>query len=84
MDCYAFDLTVYHRSGVLAKVASLFSRRGSNILALEVPADEEGRFAHMRITVQEQPERGRQMYLHMDKLEDVVSVTVSPDVSCIA
>lgn len=84
MDCFAFDLNVYHRSGVLAKIASQFSRRGCNIQALEVHADDEGRFAAMHITVKERPEIVRQIYLQLDKLEDVMSITVNPDVSCIA
>ena len=84
MDCYAFELKVYHRSGVLAKVASQFSRRGCNIQSLDVRAEEDGHFARMHITVKDRPELVRQIYLQMDKLEDVISVTVSPDVSCIA
>lgn len=83
MDCYAFELNVYHRSGVLAKVASQFSRRGCNIQTLEVHAEDDGRLAAMHITVKERPEIVRQIYLQLDKLEDVMSVTVSPDVSCI-
>ena len=84
MDCYAFELKVYHRSGVLAKVASQFSRRGCNIQSLEVHAQEDGRFALMHITVKDRPELVRQIYLQMDKLEDVMAITVSPDVSCMA
>src|SRR5579883_3114500 len=61
-------VTVENKSGVLARVASLFSRRGYNIFSLAVAPTDDERFSRITIVVDVES-------APLDKLVNVVSIT---------
>lgn len=71
---------VVNHSGVLQRVAGLFSRRGYNIVSLTVCATEDKEFSRMTIVAQAEPENFRQIERQLFKLEDVKKVIrLEPD-----
>ncbi len=62
-------------SGVLQRVASLFSRRGYNISSLTVSETENPLFSRMTIEVFTEPENFRQIKRQLIKLEIVKKVS---------
>ena len=62
-------------SGVLQRVASLFSRRGYNISSLTVSETENPLFSRMTIEVYTEPENFRQIKRQLIKLEIVKKVS---------
>ncbi len=63
-------------SGVLQRVASLFSRRGYNISSLTVSETEDPLFSRMTIETYTEPENFRQIRAQISKLEIVKKVAV--------
>lgn len=61
-------------SGVLQRVASLFSRRGYNISSLTVSETEDASFSRMTIEIYTEPENVRQIKTQLLKLEIVKKV----------
>lgn len=65
---------VFNHSGVLQRVAGLFSRRGFNITSLAVCETEDPEFSRMTIVSQSDPEDFRQIEKQLLKIEDVYKV----------
>ncbi|HUY64655.1 MAG TPA: acetolactate synthase small subunit [Acidimicrobiales bacterium] len=68
-------VTVENKSGVLARVASLFSRRGFNIFSLAVAPTDDERFSRITIVVDVESAPLEQIIRQLDKLVNVVSIT---------
>jgi len=67
--------TVENKSGVLARVAGLFSRRGFNIFSLAVAPTDDERFSRVTIVVDVESAPLEQVMKQLDKLVNVVSIT---------
>lgn len=65
---------VNNHSGVLLRVAGLFSRRGFNIESLTVCETENPEFSRMTIVSETEPTAFRQIEKQLLKLEDVIKV----------
>ncbi len=65
---------VEDKPGVLARVASLFRRRGFNIASLTVGPSEQSRLSRMTFVVEADPEIVGHVAMQLDKLIDVVEV----------
>jgi acetolactate synthase-1/3 small subunit len=76
METSVFSLLVRNNFGVLAKISSQFSRRACNISSLTVYETRESGISHMVVTLAESEEKVRQIYGQLEKLEDVVQVSV--------
>jgi acetolactate synthase-1/3 small subunit len=73
---HVLSVLVENKSGVLARVAGLFSRRGFNIYSLAVaPSDEGGRFSRITIVVDVESAPLDQVVQQLDKLVNVVSIS---------
>ncbi len=66
---------VENKAGVLARVASLFSRRGFNIFSLAVAPTDDERFSRITIVVDVESAPLEQIVRQLDKLINVVSIT---------
>jgi acetolactate synthase-1/3 small subunit len=66
---------VENRAGVLARVASLFARRGYNIFSLAVAPTEDPRFSRVTIVVDVESAPLEQIVKQLFKLIDVVKIT---------
>ena len=78
MEKYILSVTVQNNAGVLARVSSLFGRRGYNIDSLTVSATTDPKVSCMSIIVQ-----GDHMVLELAKLEEVMHVVhLEEDSSC--
>jgi len=72
--------TVENKAGVLARVASLFSRRGFNIFSLAVAPTDDERFSRITIVVDVESAPLEQIVKQLDKLVNVVHITeLAPD-----
>lgn len=69
------SVLVVNESGVLQRVASLFSRRGYNISSLTVSETENEAFSRMTIECMTEPENFRQIKRQLAKLEIVKKVS---------
>ena len=69
------SVLVDNESGVLQRVASLFSRRGYNISSLTVSETEVEEFSRMTIECMTEPENFRQIKRQLAKLEIVKKVS---------
>lgn len=69
------SVLVDNESGVLQRVASLFSRRGYNISSLTVSETEDPAFSRMTIETNTEPENFRQIKRQLSKLEIVKKVS---------
>lgn len=69
------SVLVDNESGVLQRVASLFSRRGYNISSLTVSETEDPNFSRMTIETNTEPENFRQIKRQLFKLEIVKKVS---------
>ena len=63
------SVLVDNESGVLQRVASLFSRRAYNISSLTVSETEDPNFSRMTIETNTEPENFRQIKRQLLKLE---------------
>lgn len=75
IDMPTLVLRVENRSGVLTRVAALFSRRGFNIDSLAVAPTDNERFSRITIVVDETSASIAQVVKQLDKLIDVVAIT---------
>ena len=73
------SVLVDNESGVLQRVASLFSRRNYNISSLNVSETEDPNFSRMTIETNTEPENFRQIKAQLKKLEIVKKVAELTD-----
>ncbi len=73
------SVLVDNESGVLQRVASLFSRRNYNISSLTVSETEDPNFSRMTIETNTEPENFRQIKAQLKKLEIVKKVAELTD-----
>jgi acetolactate synthase-1/3 small subunit len=66
---------VENKSGVLARVASLFARRGFNIESLAVAPTDDARFSRITIVVDVESAPLEQIIKQLDKLINVVDIS---------
>ncbi len=78
------SVLVDNESGVLQRVASLFSRRGYNISSLTVSETEVERFSRMTIECSTEPENFSQIKSQLAKLEIVKAVTELTDANSVS
>ncbi|MCR5836827.1 MAG: acetolactate synthase small subunit [Lachnospiraceae bacterium] len=83
MNRRVFSVLVDNTSGVLNRVAGLFSRRGYNIDSLTVGVTENPKYSRMTIVVTGDDDILEQIEKQIDKLVDVVSVKVLEDGSSV-
>ena len=72
---HILSVLVENRPGVLARVASLFARRGYNIFSLAVAPTEDERFSRITIVVDVESAPLEQMVKQLFKLIHVVKIT---------
>lgn len=72
---HILSVLVENRAGVLARVASLFARRGFNIFSLAVAPTEDDRFSRITIVVDIESTPLEQMTKQLFKLIDVVKIS---------
>lgn len=70
-----FSVLVSNTSGVLNRVAALFSRRGYNIDSLTVGVTENPEYSRMTIVASGDDEILEQIEKQISKLEDVIEIT---------
>ncbi len=75
MKKHTLAVLVENRSGVLARVAGLFSRRGYNIDSLAVGVTEDPEISRMTIVVQGDEAVLEQVTKQFNKLVDVIKVS---------
>ena len=71
---HTLTVVVENKSGVLARVAGLFSRRGFNIFSLAVAPSDNERFSRITIVVDVESAPLEQVIMQLDKLVNVVSI----------
>jgi acetolactate synthase-1/3 small subunit len=69
------SVLVENKAGVLARVASLFSRRGYNIFSLAVAPTDDYRLSRITIVVDVESSPLEQILSQLDKLVNVVEMT---------
>ncbi len=72
---HILSVLVQNRPGVLARVASLFARRGYNIFSLAVAPTENDEFSRITIVVDVESAPLEQIVKQLFKLIDVVRIT---------
>jgi acetolactate synthase-1/3 small subunit len=72
---HTLSVLVENRSGVLARVASLFSRRGFNIESLAVAPTDDPRFSRITIVVDVESAPLEQITKQLNKLINVVKIS---------
>ena len=83
MEKYILSVTVQNNAGVLARVSSLFGRRGCNIDSLTVSATTDPKVSCMSIIVQGDHMVLEQIMKQLAKLEEVMHVVhLEEDSSC--
>jgi len=75
MKTKVLSLLVENSSGVLSRVAGMFSRRGYNIDSLTVGVTEDPKYSRMTVAVSGDDKIITQIKNQLNKLEDVVRVT---------
>src|SRR5580700_2534360 len=74
------SILVENKAGVLARVASLFARRGYNIFSLAVAPTDDDRLSRITIVVDVESSPLEQIIQQLDKLINVVSISeLAPD-----
>ncbi|NLM26326.1 MAG: acetolactate synthase small subunit [Firmicutes bacterium] len=74
MSRHVISVLVDNQSGVLSRVAGLFSRRGYNIDSLSVGETENSQFSRMTIVVRGDDSTLEQIKKQLNKLIDVIKV----------
>lgn len=74
MNKYVISVLVENQSGVLSKIASLFTRRGYNIESLSVGITNDSNISRMTISVFEDEEKIEQIRKQLSKLIPVIKV----------
>ena len=83
MEKYILSVTVQNNAGVLARVSSLFGRRGYNIDSLTVSATTDPKISRMSIIVQGDEPILEQIIKQLLRLEEVQRVDhLQEDESC--
>jgi len=72
---HILSVLVENKSGVLARVASLFARRGYNIFSLAVAPTEDERFSRITIVADVESATLEQIVKQLFKLIDVVKIS---------
>jgi acetolactate synthase I/III small subunit len=72
---HILSVLVENRAGVLARVASLFARRGYNIFSLAVAPSEDERFSRITIVADVESATLEQIVKQLFKLIDVVKIS---------
>ena len=72
---HILTVVVENKAGVLARVASLFSRRAFNIFSLAVAPTDDERFSRITIVVDVESAPLEQIIRQLDKLVNVVSIS---------
>jgi acetolactate synthase-1/3 small subunit len=72
---HILSVLVENRAGVLARVASLFARRGYNIYSLAVAPSEDERFSRITIVADVESATLEQIVKQLFKLIDVVKIS---------
>ena len=72
---HTLSVLVENRSGVLARVANLFSRRGYNIYSLAVAPTDDERFSRITIVVDVESSPLEQIVKQLNKLINVVKIS---------
>ena len=72
---HILSVLVENRAGVLARVASLFSRRGYNIYSLAVAPTDDDRFSRLTIVVDVESAPLEQVTKQLFKLVNVVKIS---------
>jgi acetolactate synthase-1/3 small subunit len=72
---HILSVLVENKFGVLARVSSLFSRRGYNIYSLAVAPTDDERFSRITIVVDVESAPLEQIVKQLDKLINVVSIS---------
>lgn len=72
---HILTVVVENKSGVLARVASLFARRGFNIFSLAVAPTEDERFSRITMVVDVESAPLEQMVKQLFKLVNVVKIS---------
>jgi acetolactate synthase-1/3 small subunit len=72
---HILSVLVENRAGVLARVASLFARRGFNIFSLAVAPSEDVRFSRITIVADVESATLEQIVKQLFKLIDVVKIS---------
>jgi acetolactate synthase-1/3 small subunit len=73
MATHTLSVLVENSPGVLARVASLFSRRGYNIDSLAVGPTEDSNVSRMTIVIDVEDHAPDQVIAQLDKLIDIIS-----------
>jgi len=73
---HVIGVIVEHRPGVLYKVSNLFRRRNFNIESISVGPTERKEFARMTITVKGDEKTIEQVVKQLNKLIDVIKVSI--------
>jgi acetolactate synthase-1/3 small subunit len=66
---------VENKAGVLARVASLFARRGYNIFSLAVAPTDDDRFSRLTVVVDVESAPLEQIVRQLDKLVNVIAIS---------
>lgn len=74
MQRTVFSLLVDNTSGVLSRVAGLFSRRGYNIDSLTVGVTADSKYSRMTVVVNGDEQIIEQIEKQLRKLEDVIEI----------
>ena len=78
-----YSMLVDNESGVLSRVAGLFSRRGYNIDSLTVGETQDRRFSRMTVVAEGEPEVLEQIEKQLGKLVDVSRIHQLPPESSV-
>ena len=72
---HVLSVLVENRAGVLARVAGLFARRGSNIFSLAVAPTDDDRFSRLTVVVDVESAPLEQIVRQLDKLVNVIAIS---------
>jgi len=72
---HVLSVLVENRAGVLARVASLFARRGYNIYSLAVAPTHDDRFSRLTIVVDVESAPLEQVVKQLNKLVNVIKIS---------
>ena len=79
MEKYILSVVVQNNAGVLARVSSLFGRRGYNIDSLTVSATTDPKISRITIVVRGDDAILEQIIKQVSKLEETIQVTHLPE-----
>lgn len=79
MQTHILSVLVENQAGVLARVSSLFSRRGYNIEALSVGPTENAEISRITIAVNVEGHALDQVIQQLDKLVNVIDIIELPE-----